>query len=188
MSLQHFILGLLEEMPASGYDLNKRFQMSVQHFWTTDQSQIYRALHKLRDADLVRIEHIVQDGTPDKKVYHITDEGRDGLLEWLRAPLPDEAVKETWLGRIFFGGLLEPAENLEVLEQAKADIQARYDGMMMVHRNIAQYVEKNDISYKRKMHILTLDYGLELHRFLLGWLDSAVEKVQAIKQELDGEN
>ena len=188
MSLQHFILGLLEEMPASGYDLNKRFQMSVQHFWTTDQSQIYRALHKLRDADLVRIEHIVQDGTPDKKVYHITDDGREHLIEWLRTPLPEEAVKETWLGRIFFGGLLSPAENLKVLEQARADIQERYDGMVLVQENIAQYTESNDVSYKGKMHILTLDYGLQSHLFLLEWLDSAIEKVQAIKEKLDGEN
>ncbi|MEO1643977.1 MAG: PadR family transcriptional regulator, partial [Chloroflexota bacterium] len=48
MSLQHILLGLLSDEPGSGYDLNKRLQAEGQHFWTTDQSQIYRALYKMQ--------------------------------------------------------------------------------------------------------------------------------------------
>lgn len=181
MSLQHFILGLLEERAESGYDLNKRFQRSIQHFWTTEQSQIYRALHKLYDADMVEIEHISQEGSPDKKIYSITDVGRNELLRWLKSPIIDNPVRETWLGQLFFGGNLSVAENIESLQQARAEVEARYVSMMETQTLLDQ-LDLETIPYKLRMHLLTLDYGLRLHEFLLNWLDSAIERVQKINE------
>ena len=47
MSLEYAILGFLNYLPLSGYDLKKMFDTSVQHFWPADQSQIYRTLARL---------------------------------------------------------------------------------------------------------------------------------------------
>jgi len=47
MALEHAILGFLDYGPMSGYDLKKTFDDSVNHFWTAQQSQIYRALKKM---------------------------------------------------------------------------------------------------------------------------------------------
>ncbi|MBO0779365.1 MAG: PadR family transcriptional regulator, partial [Ktedonobacteraceae bacterium] len=58
MALQYLILGLLKYGPQSGYDLNRFFRDSVRHFWNTEQSQIYRALHKMHEVGWVRIEQI----------------------------------------------------------------------------------------------------------------------------------
>lgn len=59
MSLPHMLLGLLEEGSMSGYELNKAIHDSIRHFWTTDQSQIYRALHKMEADGWLRVETVI---------------------------------------------------------------------------------------------------------------------------------
>lgn len=76
MSLDHAILGFLNYHPYTGYDLKKIFDFSVQHFWSADQSQIYRTLNRLTDAGYVEMEKVAQEDRPDRKVYHITGAGR----------------------------------------------------------------------------------------------------------------
>ena len=72
MSLEHAILGFLNYGPYSGYDLKKIFDISVQHFWPADQSQIYRTLSRLEDREWVDMDVIEQDDRPDRKEYRIT--------------------------------------------------------------------------------------------------------------------
>src|ERR1043165_9302735 len=102
MSLPHLLLGLLSSNPMSGYDLNKVFNTTIQHFWTTDQSQIYRTLYKLEEEGKVRVETIIQEDNPNKKVYHVTEVGAAELSQWLRQPLEEKGTREAWLGQLFF--------------------------------------------------------------------------------------
>src|SRR5258707_12071742 len=94
MSLPHLLLGLLNASPMSGYDLNKVFNTTIQHFWTTDQSQIYRTLYKLEEEGKVRVETIIQEDNPNKKVYHVTEVGAAELRQWLSKPLHETPIRE----------------------------------------------------------------------------------------------
>lgn len=47
MSLPHAILGLLNYMPMTGYDLKNFFDDSIDFFWSAQMSQIYRELKNL---------------------------------------------------------------------------------------------------------------------------------------------
>ena len=96
MSLEFAILGFLNYHPYTGYDLKKIFDSSVRHFWSADQSQIYRTLARLMDLSYVEMEKVVQEDRPDRKVYHITDSGRAELSKWLSGPPPmDEPRQRT---------------------------------------------------------------------------------------------
>ena len=83
MSLDYAILGFLNYHPYSGYDLKKMLDMSVRHFWTADQSQIYRTLARLLEQGYLQMEKLEQDERPDKKIYHITPAGQTALQDWL---------------------------------------------------------------------------------------------------------
>lgn len=104
VSLRHLILGLLDVSPMSGYDLKKSFDGSVAHFWSADQSQIYRALAALEADGLVTSTTIPQTGRPDRREHVPTEEGRRELAAWLRTPLESERPREPFLGRLFFAG------------------------------------------------------------------------------------
>lgn len=183
MSLRHLILGLLSLSPLSGYDLNKSFQATVQHFWTTDQSQIYRTLYKLHDTGLVQVEHIEQVDTPDKKVYHITPEGRAALSEWLNTPISEERLREAWLGQVFFAGSEPPQTLIAVLLAYRAQVQGRLDGLEALLAVCPPL--DSSLAYADGVQLLTLDYGVKLHRFTLEWVDSAIERIRTL-WESDG--
>lgn len=73
MSLEYAILGFLQYKPIFGYDMKKMFDASIKHFWSADQSQIYRALNKLTNEGLIDIKLIIQDNKPNSKIYNVTE-------------------------------------------------------------------------------------------------------------------
>ena len=94
MSLKYALLGFLNYYPMTGYELKKFFDTSVAHFWNAEQSQIYSALKQLEGEDLVEMHVEAQTDRPNRKVYSITEDGRDELLEWLATPAEPEQVRE----------------------------------------------------------------------------------------------
>ena len=94
MALEHAILVSLAEKSASGYDLARRFDASIGHFWTASHQQIYKVLGRMESDKWVAAHLVAQDGRPDKKVYAITDDGRDELMRWSSKPTPHEKLPQ----------------------------------------------------------------------------------------------
>jgi len=93
VALEHAILVSLAERSASGYDLTRRFDKSIGHFWTASHQQIYKVLGRMETAGLVASTAVPQDGRPDKKVYAITGDGHEALRDWSRKPSPTETAR-----------------------------------------------------------------------------------------------
>ena len=85
VSIKHVILGLLSEMPLTGYDLKKKFSSSTIFPWSGNNNQIYKSLVELHEENLVTVEVHYQESKPPRKLYTITDEGRAALQQWLRS-------------------------------------------------------------------------------------------------------
>ncbi|MCX7595443.1 MAG: PadR family transcriptional regulator, partial [Fischerella sp.] len=83
MALAHAILASLIGRPCSGYDLAKQFDGSVGFFWQATHQQIYRELSKLETQGWITSEIISQEGRPDKKLYSVTELGKQQLKEWI---------------------------------------------------------------------------------------------------------
>lgn len=181
MSLIYLVLGMLNNESSSGYDLNKNFQMSVNHFWTTDQSQIYRALHKLRDKGWVQLEHIIQHDNPDKKVYHITQEGRQAFMEWARRPftLDDEPVREGWVGQVFFGQDLTNTELMELLKVYQKREEEAVAALNALCKAIPQEYSETRLA---QMQLLSLDFGLHIRQAYADWLKKAIEQISKMDE------
>ncbi len=81
VSTRHFILGLLTRQPMSGYDI-KRFLKQLS--WLVDSpsfGSLYPALHALLKDDRVTVEVIPRQDKPPRKIYTITEAGRQVLQE-----------------------------------------------------------------------------------------------------------
>jgi DNA-binding PadR family transcriptional regulator len=77
VGLEHAILVSLSERTSSGYDLARRFDRSIGHFWTATHQQVYKVLGRMESLGWVRATVVPQAGRPDKKVYDVTAAGRD---------------------------------------------------------------------------------------------------------------
>ncbi len=86
MSLPHAILGLINYVPATGYDVKNTFKRSIHFFWNATLPQIYRTLRQMEADGWVAsvVEH--QDGKPSRKIYHVTESGQREFAAWLARP------------------------------------------------------------------------------------------------------
>ncbi|THA68613.1 PadR family transcriptional regulator [Streptomyces sp. A0958] len=79
MSLKYAILAALLEGEASGYDLAKVFDVSVANFWSATPQQLYRELDRLAEGGLIAARVVEQQRRPNKRVFTLTEAGRDAL-------------------------------------------------------------------------------------------------------------
>ena len=167
MSLTIALLAMLELSPLSGYDLNKRIEASVVHFWSADQSQIYRTLARLVTDGLAEVTVIAQDGKPDRREHRITPTGRTALDAALRAPLEPESPHEAFLMRLFF------ADGLGI-DGVRGLLRERRDAAAVLLSRLTVIADRdrgepNDIGHALRR--ATLRNGIVHAEAELAWLD-----------------
>jgi PadR family transcriptional regulator, regulatory protein AphA len=83
VSIEYAILGFLSWKPFTGYELKKIFADALSFHWSGNNNQIYGSLVELHKGGAVSIELQQQEKHPTKKLYTITDKGREELRAWL---------------------------------------------------------------------------------------------------------
>ena len=101
MSLDHILLGLLRD-PATGYDLKSAFSERIRHFWSAELSQIYPALKRLEQRRMLRSRVEPSPKGPNRKVYSLTDGGREELERWLRGGPAVGTERFAYLAQLYF--------------------------------------------------------------------------------------
>ena len=172
MSLSHAILVSLCNSSSSGYDLAKQFDGSVGFFWKATHQQIYRELRKLEERCWIKAEEITQQGRPDKKVFSITDLGKQSLQEWITQPTEMSPVKEEFLVKLFAGYLVPKEIMIRELQRQRQQHSER----LLIYQDIqAKYFQ--DISncpVTDKYQYLTLRRGLKFEEDWIAWCDEAI--------------
>lgn len=185
MSLSHAILGLLTVTPMTGYELKTQaFDNTIAHFWQADQTQIYRTLAAMAEAGWVECTLEVQHDRPNRKVYHITEAGREELRRWLAAPQPLPVYREPFLVQMFFAGELDSATVLAHITRQREGHTAR----LAHYESIAMPTHDDpEIARKRIFWRLTLAMGIAMERAYIDWLNQCAVVVQSmISQEEEG--
>ncbi|MBI2696669.1 PadR family transcriptional regulator [Mycobacterium nebraskense] len=100
MSLRDAVLAALLEGESSGYDLAKEFDASVANFWMATPQQLYRELDRLAEQGLIQARVVHQERRPNKRLFALTDAGRDAIQEFTaRAPKPS-AIRDELLVKV----------------------------------------------------------------------------------------
>lgn len=182
MSLKHAILGFLQHSSFSGYDLKKVFDTTVRHFWPADQSQIYRTLSQLTKRRWAAVEIIHQDDRPNRKVYHLTESGREELFRWLTTPLPSQDIREPFLIQVFFAGLLSEEEAHDIFERESKELQVILERYQQQYQQLSsendREGEDNDSPQSRFFQMLTLEYGIAATQADLAWITGVIERLK----------
>ncbi len=99
----HIVLGLLSMSgKATPYDLKQMVSATVGHFWSLPHSQLYAEPARLARAGYVT-EQREHDGRR-RKLYSLTDRGRDAFENWLRVLTPEPyMLRDLALLKLFFG-------------------------------------------------------------------------------------
>ncbi len=179
MSLKHGLLGLLNYGSMTGYELDKTFKDSLGFFWQAKTSQIYRELDAMERSGWLTSEWIIQSEKPNKRVYTITDKGKEELARWLSAPESDVAdaamrTKSAFLMRVFFAGETSVERALEMLRAYRKQCLEHSLGMNAAWDAIPSYeASVNDAGKTQYWKIAAL-YGDAYFRAGLEWADKAI--------------
>lgn len=168
VSIRQFILGLLNRQPMSGYDI-KRFLKSLS--WLVDSpsfGSLYPALHTLLQNHLVTVEVVSRQDKPPRKIYSITETGRQALQEWVDQPAAPGASLKAFLMRLILAGNLSQAGLIAYLQQRRTQVAAHQHA-------IAQTAQMMDDGLDLGER-LAFDYGLAVASAELAWLDSTLEQ------------
>ncbi len=178
MSLEYAILGVLQYKPVSGYDIKKILDTSINHFWSADQSQIYRTLNKMEKDEQINMELVIQSDKPNSKVYHITEKGKEEFLNWLNSPMTMVEHRIPWLMQFFFAAQLSDEAIISILEQVSEQIKKRID--VNASNNLRDAKSYKIAFTERDLFFmeLTHDYGLMIHRSILQWVEKTILQIQ----------
>lgn len=135
MDAKTLCLGTLILGDASGYEIKKMFEEGpFAHFQDVGYGSIYPALAKLLDEGLVievraAPESVVDKGHPDKKVYSLTDTGREVFRQALAKTPGRDKIRSDAAFMMFFSEFLEPVHLRNVFDDYLAHYKSRADFM-----------------------------------------------------------
>jgi DNA-binding PadR family transcriptional regulator len=156
----YVILGMVSREPRSGYEIKAIVDNSTRFFWAASYGQIYPELKRLSEAGLV--EGIdASTGERKRTRYSITADGEAELKDWLRRPPETVEMREEGLLKLFFSGLLKPAEAVETLRAM------RRTRLELGERLRAMELEKEEIEDPYPPMVLRA--GIEFNEWFADW-------------------
>lgn len=172
MSLPHAILAALFNETCSGYDLVKRFNKSVECFWSASHQQIYKALAKLEDDEYISSEKIEQENRPNKKLYTVTESGRLWLQAWIgKAEEEIAPLKSALLVKLSVGHAV-PTETL--LTTLEAYYQQHREQLKSYQSVARQYEQVPQMSRESQFQYLTLRAGIRQQLAWVAWCEEVM--------------
>lgn len=161
VSLRFAALGLLAQQPGSGYDLLKRFEISMANVWPATQSQLYGELNKLADAGLIEV---TDAGPRGRKEYGVTPAGRAELLRWVTNSQDDPPYRSAELLRVFLLGEIPPAQARKYMTTVAKHSDAELVRLQELRDSI-EWTDDDTLFYGRA----ALEYGLRVEALEAEW-------------------
>ena len=191
MSLRHGLLGMLNTLPMTGYDLHKEFRETLGYFWHVNSQQVYKELDAMEKNGWLVSERVIQNEKPNKRVYSITAKGKAELASWLSEPEEDIKFatmalkyKNPFLMRLVFAGEASQEQALDLLRAYRQQclVNLRKTG------GIRKAIAKDEAIHGHaamKYWKLTALHGEIMRNARLEWVEKALEILEG---EQDGKS
>ncbi|MDO0938596.1 PadR family transcriptional regulator [Streptomyces sp. DG2A-72] len=184
MALRNAVMAALLEGEASGYDLAKGFEASVANFWMATPQQLYRELERMESEGLVCARVVQQERRPNKRLFSLTEAGRDVLRAYVaEGPSKPTAIRDELMVRVQcvdIGDIGDidavRAAVVERVERSTAKL-ARYERMrerLLAGRGEDEYFADAE----RIGPYLTLMGGMAFERANLEWGRAALRRLE----------
>ena len=182
MSLKYAILSLLAHDPLTGYELMKLFDGSVGYFWHATHPQIYKELARLERAGQIAHRSVAQRGRPTKKIYSLSETGRNELLEWLHVPASAQRVKDEMMLKTFCCGLLDGADALDLIRRHRE----LHEMKLQRYQELQRFLQSglSTANRERLGPYLTLLRGIRYECDYISWCDEASDLLQRVDQAM----
>lgn len=154
--MRNLLLSLLATKPTHGYDLLQMYdELFASVLPALNPGQIYTTLSRLHRDGLVSDTSVEQEKKPDKRIYALTEHGRQALLEWFNQPLSNPRIKDNFYLKLMsarMSGLIEPGKL--ITDQRHRYLQTLHDlNGLILQPEISQYPAKRVLIEGAILHL-----------------------------------
>ena len=172
--VHYALLGVVSRHPQGvhGYALKRKCDRILGHFWQLNFGEVYRILDRLVEENL--IERAAGGNATGRKVYRITDKGRQGLDAFVLEPPTDapRSLRQELSVKLLFA---TPERLMDVLRVVSYQRNAY---LRHLHALAVQRAKVSRLAGDNLVTKLLID-GAELHaRAEIAWLDDVVQKLK----------
>jgi PadR family transcriptional regulator, regulatory protein AphA len=179
---RYAILGMIIEKPSSGYEIRQSMLGSTQHFWQETDASIYPMLRILEAEGLVKAKSEFV-GKRERRIFEITQAGKDEFSSWLALPAESENHRNELLLKLFFGANTTKEENLKQfylkLERCK-EIKRTFKN---IQENVITPI--SDENPNKLYWMLTLRNGIIRVAAEIQWIEECINILEKDKKWKD---
>ncbi|MET7285146.1 PadR family transcriptional regulator [Streptomyces sp. NPDC005573] len=167
------LLALLARGPAHGYELKQDLeQLLGSAYPQPNVGQIYVTLGRLEKSGLIEGEDVEQAGRPNKKVYHLTDAGREALHAWFEETENEPRVRDEFFMKLAVAPRTGLADQIALINRQRR----QYLNTMRDLSRLAAAEDRDN----RVAHLLIEGAMLHLQADL-DWLERCQEELEGLR-------
>lgn len=183
-SIRNAMLTLLAREPLTGYDIKQQMNTRMGAFWKVNNNQVYPELSKMEEEGLIRLKDVEQESyRPARKVYEITQSGKETLIEWTLEPVELATVKDEFLVKAYNTWLVDPEKMLIRMEEAKQKHMERLSIYVEKMEELKGMLDPNLKYDPISSSMDVVEHGILHERMYIDWCDRVIEKLQKLKYD-----
>lgn len=175
--MDNIILGLLLMCNRTIYQLRERIDKGINLMYSSSMGSIQAAIKKLLSCGFISYEEMIDNGKY-KKVYCITESGRQHFFDWVNAPIEKQSPKNSGLAKVYFMGFSDKKNRETNIQQHLMFLNEQYNLLAEIceeARNIKVSEENKDILNYQFVSAL---YGRDLIKFNIEWFENLLRKMR----------
>ncbi len=169
--MDNIILGLLILKSRTIYQLRERIAKGLNLMYSDSMGSIQAALKKLLKCGYIQYEEIVENGKY-KKVYSITDSGRERFFEWVNSPMTSQNNNNPELAKLYFMGFSDKENRAELLKRYISELKEQHNVLEAICKE-GEAMELNDIGVYQ---LASAKYGRDLILFNIEWFQKLLKE------------
>ena len=164
MSPEYALLGILMTGPKHGYEMHSYFSSHMDQFWRLSMSQIYALLKRMEKNGVVISKGEWQNNRPAKKIFSITQTGKEGFLNWIYSPVNHvRNLRIEFMAKLFFVKELKLKRATDIIDKQTAILREKL--------HLLQHPKKNSMD----------EFQKALHSFKIAQTTSAINWLKECK-------
>ena len=177
---KYALLGILNLYPMSGYDLKKFCDEVVSQFWNENYAHIYPVLKELEKEGLATTQTAQAAGRPVKRIYSITEKGKQELKDWLLKPAETPPQRYEFILKLFFSADVPAGHLAENILQYK---EMNQKALELYDKNEKETLEviTDENNKSRKLILMTISCGRLQSDAMVKWCDETLKILETMK-------
>lgn len=178
--MDNIILGLLLLSSRTIYQLRERIDKGLNMMYSSSMGSIQAAIKKLLNCGYVQYEEVIENGKY-KKIYSITDSGKQSFNEWITTPLNVQSIKNPELAKLYFLGFATKERSEAGIQEYISQLIEQYDVLNVICQEVQTVKipeEHKDILFYQ---FAAARYGKDFMKFNIEWYQKLLDEMKENK-------